>query len=132
MKHRKTPATIILLLDEHSASNNKFIKEWLGKSSFVINETNDVFQILEDLSDFTTRSRPNVVLLTVDSLEQDYFTIQNMMQTFSDSDDFPILALSDSGKVVNDKNCFEGNLAEVKAQITKVLPKTFAKPAPIV
>lgn len=132
MNYQNTSASVILLLDGQSANKNEFIKEWLDESPFVINQPDDFFEVLEDLSDFTVRSRPQIFLVEVDSLKNDYVNIRNMMRTFSDDKDFPIFALSDSGKVVNDKRCFEGNLAEVKAQLIKVLPNTFAKTAPAV
>jgi hypothetical protein len=124
MEREGTNRTIILLIDGKLTSNDGFIKEWLEASPFMTNETTDIFQALEDISDFTMRSRPDVVLLEVGSLEEDFFTIRDLMEVFSLKDSFPIFALSDCGKVVNDKGCFEGTLAEVKAEIKKVFPKS--------
>lgn len=124
MKREEAHKTVILLIDGKLTSNDNYIKEWLEESPFMTNETTDIFQALEDITDFTVRARPDVVVLPVESLKQDYFTIREMMQAFSGNEDFPIFALSDCGKVVNDKECFEGNLAEVKAAIEKVFPKT--------
>lgn len=123
MNHDKTPATVILLLDGKSNQGNDFMKEWLDESPFITNESTNFFDLLEDLSDFTMRSRPDVVLFEAKSLKSDYFLLRQMMKSYTENDEFPILALSDSGKVVNDKLCFEGNFAEVKAQLTKVLPR---------
>jgi len=131
MKKERTPRTLILLVDGKASVNNIFMKEWLEKSPFMTNETTNIFQALEEISDFTTPLRPDVVLVEVDSLKQDFDNIRNLMYAFSCAADFPILALSDSGKIVNDKECFEGNLAEVQAQITKVLPP-HTKAAPVI
>lgn len=129
MQHDKTPATVILLLDGKSNQGNEFMKEWLDESPFVTNESTDFFDLLEDLSDFTMGLRPDVVLFEAKSLKNDYFLLRQMMKSYTENDEFPILALSDSGKVVNDNFCFEGNFAEVKAQLTKVLPRTLAAAA---
>lgn len=124
MKSEKARQTAILLIDGKITADHGFIKEWLEAGSFMTNETADIFQALEDITDFTMRSRPDVVVLEVGSLERDFFTVRDLMHDFSLNEDFPILALSDCGKVVNDADCFEGNLAEVKAQLTKVFPET--------
>jgi DNA-binding response OmpR family regulator len=129
MHHDKTNSTVILLLDGKSNQSNEFMKEWLDESPFVTNESTDFFDLLEDLSDFTMGLRPDVVLFEAKSLKNDYFLLRQMMKSYTENDEFPILALSDSGKVVNDKLCFEGNFAEVKAQLTKVFPKTLAAAA---
>lgn len=129
MKQERAPRTLILLVDGKASVNNIFIKEWLEQSPFMTNETTNIFQALEEISDFTTPLRPDVVLVEVDSLKQDFDQIRNLMHAFSCAGDFPILALSDSGKIINDKECFEGNLAEMQAHITEVLPKN-AKAAP--
>lgn len=129
MKQERAPRTVILLVDGNASVNNDFMKEWLEKSPFMTNETANIFQALEEITDFTTAARPDVVLVEVDSLKNDFDHIRSLMHTFSCADNFPILALSDSGKIINDKECFEGNLAEVQAHIAKVLPRN-AKAAP--
>lgn len=126
MKQERAPQTVILLVDGNAAGNNAFIKDWLEKSPFMTNETTDIFQALEEISDFTVQARPDVVLVEVDSLKNDFANIRNLMHAFSCKDDFPIMALSDSGSVINDKECFEGNLAEVKEQIVQMLPRSAA------
>lgn len=115
--------TIILLLDGNSATDNNHIKEWLKKSRFLTNETTDIFQALEEISDFTVRSRPDVVLLEVNSLKEEFSLIQKMMQSLSGKCEYPIFALTDTGKIINDNKCFEGNLDQVKARLDKMIPK---------
>jgi hypothetical protein len=126
MNRQKTPhQTAIVLLDKKSA-DNVFIKDWFEKSPFMTNEIANIFQVLEDISDFTVRSRPDIILVEVDSLQQDFVTIQRMIDFLAGEKNFPIFALSESGKVVNDTECFEGNLAEVRAQIEKLNAKSTA------
>lgn len=115
--------TVILLLETNSEMDNGSIKNWFKKSRFLTNETADVFEALEEISDFTVRFRPDVVLLEVNSLKEDFDRIRKMIQTPSGKCEFPIFALSDSGNIINDKECFEGNLAQIKTELDKMIPK---------
>src|SRR5689334_20737716 len=114
-EHTQTPHPVILLIDGNG-SKNKSVKNWLRKSRFLTCETTDVFQALEEISDFTMRSRPDVVLLEVESLSEDFFFVKEVIQTSGGRDATSIFALSESGKKVTDNECFEGNLNQVKAK----------------
>lgn len=115
--------TVILLLEENSETDVYSIKNWFKESRFMTNETSDVFDALEQISDFTMRARPDVILLEVESLRDDFAKLKKMIQTTSGKCEFPIFALSDSGNVINDNECFEGNLAEVKTRLDQMIPK---------
>ena len=122
MKQGYTHLPVILLLDGN-AIDNDCVKEWFKTSRFLTSETVDIFQALEEISDFTVRCRPDVVLLEVNSLTEDFFTVRKMVQTSSGECGFPIFALSDSGKIINHKECFEGNLTQLKTQLNKMIPE---------
>lgn len=114
--------SVILLLDE-KAANISFVKEWFRKSRFLTCETTHIFQALEELSDFTVRSSPDVILLEVDSLSDDFFIYKNILHSSFDGNELLICALSDSGKNINHKECFEGNLSEIKVKLNQIFPK---------
>lgn len=122
MKQEFTHLPVILLLDGN-AIDNDYIKDWFKQSRFSTSETVDIFQALEEISDFTVRCRPDVVLLEVSSLAEDFFAVRKMVQTSSGECEFPIFALSDSGKIINHKECFEGNLTQLKTQLNKIIPE---------
>jgi len=122
MKQEHTHLPVILLLDGN-AIDNDCVKEWFKTSRFLTSETVDIFQALEEISDFTVRCRPDVVLLEVSSLTKDFFTVRKMVKTSSGQCEFPIFALSDSGKIINHKECFEGNLTQLKTQLNKMIPE---------
>ena len=121
MKQEYTHLPVILLLDGN-AVDKEFIKNWFKKSRFSTSETIDIFQALEELSDFTVRCRPDVILLEVNSLTEDFLAVKKMVQTSSGKCEFPIFALSDSGEIINHKECFEGNLTQLKTQLNKMIP----------
>lgn len=114
--------TAIILLDGKFTEDNEIIKNWFKQSRFLTNETNDIFEVIEEISDFTVVSRPDVVLLEVDSLKDDFFIIRNMMRDFSEGFSFPIFALN-AGNSINEGECFEGNFFEVRTQLDKVFPQ---------
>jgi ribosomal protein S18 len=117
--------TAIVMFDGKSSADNEFIKNWFKNSRFSTNETTDIFQAIEEISDFTVSARPDVVLLEVDSIEKDYKTVREMTNYLSENGKFPIFALSDAGKIVNDRECFEGNLKKVEARLERIIPKVF-------
>lgn len=128
MRHEYAHPTVILLLDEHLTADNAEAKEWLKESRFFTCEATDIFEALEDISDFTTPRRPDVVLIEVGSLSDDFSLVNEMVRTSSDETMCPIFALSNTGKVVNQKECFEGNLGQLTAELNKMIPH-FARAA---
>lgn len=114
--------SVIILLDG-SAADNRFVKQWFRKSRFVIGETTDIFQALEEISDFTVCRSPDVILLEVNSLSEDFLIVRETVKTLFAHSCLPIFALSKSGKVVNHKDCFEGNLTQLQTQLEKMFPK---------
>lgn len=123
MKQANTFQTVILLLDGKSRTDTDFIKGWFKKSRFLTSETTSIFQALEEISDFTVRSRPDVVLLETDSLPEDFSVIRQMIQTPSGGTEFPIFVLSDSGKNAHSEQCFTGSFTQLTTRLDKMIPK---------
>jgi len=114
--------SVILLLDGSPSADNKFIKRWFRKSRFLTCECADIFHALEEISDFTTPHRPDVVLLEVASMPDDFQVIKRMTQTHSGPSELLIFAFSEGGKVVDDCDCFEGNLSQLEARLNRMIP----------
>lgn len=123
MEQEYTHQSVILLLEGSAAADNSFVKQWFRNSRFLIGEATDIFQALEEISDFTVCRCPDVILLEVDSLSEDFPVVREAVQTLFAHSRLPILALSESGKIVNHRDCFEGNLTQLKAQLEKIIPK---------
>ena len=122
MRHETTHQPVILLLDGRPSADNKFIKRWFERSRFLTCEATNIFDALEEISDFTNFQRPDVVLLEVASMPDDFQIIKRMTQTHSGSSELLIFAFSEGGKVVDDGDCFEGNLAQLEAQLNRMIP----------
>ena len=69
--HQHSP--VIVLLDKLSGSGNT-VDRWLEESRYRTWEASDVFQLLDQVSDYTVRNRPDVVFMHVGSTtaEQDF------------------------------------------------------------
>jgi hypothetical protein len=102
---------------------NGEIKKWFENSRFLTSEATDIFQALEIISDFTIRQCPEVVLLDVDSGAEDFSFINKMVSAMTLDGEISILALSETGKNIKHKNYFEGNFAEVRMQLDKIMPE---------
>src|SRR5689334_17581193 len=122
MMHETTHQPVILLLDGSPSADNKFIKRWFQKSRFLTCEATDIFEAIEEISDFTNYQRPDVVLLEVASLTDDFQVIKRMTQTQTGPSELLIFAFSEGAKVVDDCDCFEGNLAQLEARLNRMIP----------
>ena len=69
---------IIVLLFEPGQCGTD-LGRWLGENGFVAWRANDVNHAIEELSDFTVRRRPDVVLLEVASLPQRFDTLRRAL-----------------------------------------------------
>jgi hypothetical protein len=77
-----TPIThhlpVVLLLGERAASHDA-VDEWLAKSRFSTREAASVFQVLEQISDFTVDDTPDVVFVHVDPLDAEIEMLERML-----------------------------------------------------
>jgi hypothetical protein len=62
-----TDANRIMVLLFEMGSAGSELGRWLGENGFIAWRANDVNHAIEELSDFTVRLRPDVVLLEVPS-----------------------------------------------------------------
>ncbi len=110
------------MLNGESLTKTGFIKKWFEKNSFNLSEAADVFQALEEISDFTVRRRADIILLSVESLSGEFSVINEIVKSFCNDTNISLMALSESGNVINHKDCFEGNLLQIKNQFIKTTP----------
>jgi DNA-binding response OmpR family regulator len=122
MRHENTHQPVILLIDGSPSADNTFIKRWFQKSRFLTCEASDIFHALEEVSDFTMPQRPDVILLEVASMPESFQSLKTIAQTLSGQNEPPIFAFSESGKAIDDCECFEGNLAELEAKLNGMIP----------
>ena len=120
----KSKQPIILLVGEYGKENG-FIKNWLESNNFSTREAVDVFEVLDEISDFTVRECPDIFMLQVKSQAADFDKINDLVQTFSDSSDILVASVSSKDGFINEKNN-EKNISHrfsgVEANLNALLP----------
>lgn len=122
MRHETTHQPVILLIDANPATDNKFIKRWFEKSRFLTCERTDVFEVLEEISDFTMPQRPDVILLEVESMTDGFQIMRTLTHSVDGQNEPQIFAFSESGAAIDGCECFEGNLAQLEAKLNRMIP----------
>lgn len=126
MDRDKGHMPVIVLMDKETSGDRDTVREWFENSRFSTCEAADVFEALEELSDFTTATRPDVVLLDIESFEDDFQLIHDTIEPSHETDELPILALSveaGSGELDASSCCFHGSLGEVAAHLDELIPE---------
>lgn len=103
--------TTLILIDGGSGSKRK-IRKWLTNSGFITWEANDICHAIEELSDFTVRRRPDVVLLEVSTLPDSIEMFRSDLQLSSDRDEMSVLAFS-SKKATKRQRYVAGDLHQL-------------------
>lgn len=70
---------VILLLAKQSIASDS-LDRWLEESRYRAWEASDVFQLLDQLSDYTVRRRPDVVFLHVGATSEEQDFIRNLIE----------------------------------------------------
>jgi hypothetical protein len=86
---------VILLLGKRMGAEDD-VDRWLENSRFSAHEATNVFQALEDISDFTVRDVPDVVYCHVDPIEADMQMLRNMLLTTAGDSCASVLAFPDN------------------------------------
>ncbi len=121
MRSSQQHSSVILLLGKRTTTNRP-VDAWLAGSRYSASEAADVFQALEQLSDFTLRNRPDVVFLHVDSSSSDLEFIQTLIATAAGEPDVPVIDFA-HGAMVQDDIEFEKALAGLACQLDQFIPE---------
>lgn len=111
---KNSPQTLLLLLDDGSLMKGN-VRMWLTSSGFVTWEAKDVCHALEEVSDFTVKRRPDVVLLEVPALPECFDTFRSTFEISADGNSFSVLALSNSKPSPESRPYVAGDLNQLKA-----------------
>lgn len=76
--------TMILLLERGECGNE--VAGWLSENGFITWKAYDVCHAIEELSDYTVRHRPDVVMLEVTSLPQRFDALRNVLSQSTGDD----------------------------------------------
>ena len=118
-----TPTTlhqpVILLLGKRMNSQDE-VDTWLEESPYSICEATNVFQALEQVSDFTVGKTPDVVFLHVDRIEADLAMLENILLAANGDFHASVIAYSrpEEQRITNDTSGL-GSLAQ---QLERLIP----------
>ena len=84
--------TFVVLLDQ-KAPDKGVVQNWLTKNGLVTWLANDVPHAIEELSDFTVRNRPDVVLVEVAVLNDSFDTLRSALKMSTESGDVTVLGM---------------------------------------
>ena len=117
MDRNQQHTPVIVLIDKQSSGERTEIREWLENSRFSTFEATNVFEALEQLSDFTIESRPDVVLLDVDCCDSELQIVENVSA-------MPVVTVSHSGlsKVNGIGKYFRADLGKMANRLDELIP----------
>lgn len=117
MASQRCQQPIILLITREESENCYSLKQWLRKNKFLTREATDVFQVIEEINDFTVRRCPDVILLEVEADEHE--SVTEMFHVSSGTTEIQIVAFS---KTTGGKNQKLASVSQLKAKFNEVLP----------
>ena len=93
------------------------IREWFENSRFATFEATNVFDALEQLSDFTMETRPDVVLLNVDCSDDEMSIVENVSE-------LPVVAFPNGGSSNSHRTgkYFNANIGKVASRLNELIP----------
>jgi len=113
------------MIEEGDGADSQTAREWMENSRFNTSEAENMFEALEEMGDFTTDSRPEIILLDVENCKTDLPIIRGMFESIHQSD-VPIMAISHSSETSVERGAFEGDLEAVVAHLDEIIPNTTA------
>ena len=84
--------TFVVLLDQ-KAPDKDVVQNWLTENGLVTWLANDVPHAIEELSDFTVRNRPDVVLVEVAVLGDSFDALNSALQRSTAGGDVTVLGM---------------------------------------
>jgi hypothetical protein len=113
---------VLLMIENSDAVDAAATRAWMENSRFVTRDAGDVFEALEEMQDYTTGSRPDVILLDVESCKADLPIIRGTMEAANDEEPVEILAIANYSEPSTERGAFEGNLEAVVAHLNELIP----------
>ena len=91
MTNKNGQQPMILLISREEREEFLF-KQWLEEREPNVCEADDIFQVIEELNDFTVRECPEVILLEVERASQD--SVEEIFHISSGASEIQIVAYS--------------------------------------
>jgi PleD family two-component response regulator len=122
MKRNVKQQPIILLVGK-SSKENDLIKVLLESQNYSTRETANVFDALDEISDFTVDHCPDVFMLPVGSPTSDFATIKELVEIYSENGEILVTTFSGADDAAMSGNFFSEQISDIKTNIN-VFPRT--------
>ncbi len=109
---------VLLVYESNERYDYDSVRQWFSDSRFNSYEASDVFEAIEELSDFTMQHYPDVILLKISAKANEYSMIRQVaIESGLSNFEMPIALLSDIPG--SDEKCpfIFGNLNQLKAKL---------------
>ena len=124
MTHRQAHMPVILLLENGASDDGQVVRKWLSDSRFMTCEAYDPFELLEEISDFTMRERPDVIILNVESSKNDLKSLREIVRCCADGPDPAIISMTNDLSDNGEDDFYAPSMSHVAARLEKLLPNT--------
>jgi len=112
----------VIVLLEGCSGNNESIKTWLDGSRFDTRKVDDIFQMIEEITDFTVAVPPQVLIMEIDNFfDGDLAQISEVVRSSSGIADLPIFAVTPQRKFA-DGNFHGVDIDQLKNKLNRLLP----------
>jgi hypothetical protein len=112
---------VIVLLGSHAVDNPR-LEEWLASSRFRAWEAEDVFQVLEQVTDFTVRNRPEVVFLHVGETAEEHVLTRNLIEAGTGDAGVPVIDMVSHSRSENAADLSD-TLLDLACQLDQFIPQ---------
>ena len=117
---------VIVMVDKKGGQKHRELRQWFMESRFLTYEAEDIMEALEEFYDFTVHDFPDVILLDVASIEDDYPAIVRFVhQSIPRADELQIFAYSET----DDYPRSVGSLGQLKMRLDQIVPVREAQTA---
>ncbi len=113
----KTAKRCLLLLVEPQCSKSVALRDWLKHKGFLTWWANDVSHAIEELSDFTVKNRPDIVMLEASPLTESLHALREGLCGPEGQDYVSVVAMSDRGPQSLSERFFATDFAQLEAMI---------------
>lgn len=111
---------VILMIDSANECERISISSWFEASRFSVLDAVDIFSAMEEMSDFTLRDCPDVVLVNVDSYGSDFDALRDVIAAEMGTGT-SVMMLSKDGSGRSD--CFAGDLQAIAGRLDFLIPE---------
>lgn len=117
------PWPVILMIETANEGERSSIRQWFEDSRFVVLDGTDIFSAIEEMSDFTMRGCPEVVLLNLDASASDLTMLRGVIDAEM-GHGVPIMMLSNRGR--EHAGCFTGDLTAIANRLEHLIPRSLS------